>query len=196
MLPASFSRMGVATFFNLSRVNVTEVVINEENLRPSLRQRIQQFIVTPIDGGNALRVFNMHLPYDLAKSSDPSALIQFAKGLFNHHKSMPVLAMGDFNVYPKRIAKGLKGIHAYIQTDNNILIRADKRGAITHTESDTVDSIIQSLGRNGYDREYLDADTLPFQGVSPHLEHGFFGKYPLVTSTKKNTQALVPRFQA
>ena len=94
----------------------------------------------------------------------------------------------------------MKGIHVYIQTDNNILIRADKRGAITHTESDTVDSIIQSLGRSGYDREYLDADTLPFQGVSPHLEHGFFGRDRVSEHTAEHahtsSQAIVARLRA
>lgn len=80
-----------------------------------MRGRIQQFEISPAQGGESLRVFNLHLPYDLAKLADPSALITFAQRRFHSHTDQPVLAVGDFNVYPRKVANGLKGVSLFLE---------------------------------------------------------------------------------
>lgn len=178
MLKESFTPMGVATFINHDYFLAHAIHVDKENTHPSLLHRIQKFEVKSKDGKERFRLANLHLPYDIAKSSNPSTLVNFARRLFYNHHQRPTLVMGDFNIYPKKIAEALTGVVWYIQDKNNILVRADKEGKVIGTEVDTVDGILRSNSIRGENRKPMDARDTPNYGVDLCLEHRLFKPAP------------------
>ena len=159
MSPQSFTRMGIATFVNTQYFTAKPRAHGLERVAPSVTDRIQQYEVTSRDGLEHFMLVNLHFPYDIAKSKDPSRLLHIANSLLVPDNQLPVIVMGDFNVNPERIASQINGVSCYIQTDNNQLIRANKQGHVINTEKDTVDAIFQSIQLKDMNRVYKDERT-------------------------------------
>jgi hypothetical protein len=159
MSPQSFTRMGIATFVNTHYFKAIPKAHGLEAVAPSVTDRIQQFEVRSRDGLEHFMLVNLHFPYDIAKSKDPSRLLHIANSLLVPENKLPVIVMGDFNVNPERIAKEVSGVSCYIQLDNNQLIRANKQGQVINAEKDTVDAIFQSIQLKDINRAYKDAST-------------------------------------
>ncbi|MDF1759723.1 MAG: hypothetical protein P1U40_04215 [Coxiellaceae bacterium] len=193
-VPQSFTEMGIATLVNSDVFSVEMIAMDPATMRPSLRHRVQKLALSAHDGSESLTVVTLHLPYDLAKSPDPSDLITFSKQLFVEHKRQPVLVMGDFNIYPKKIAKQLTDVASHIQKDNNVLIRADEKGNITHTELDTVDAIMQSARIKEQNRAYNDSRSCSNKYVDLHLQHRLFASAVTKPSAKvEEVEDLIPQ---
>ena len=171
--PESFTPMGVATFISHDHFSVVnDVKFDQKNMESSLTHRVKKFTLDAKKGGNNFELVNLHLPFDVAKSNDLRGLIKFSKGLFSQHHHIPVLVMGDFNMYPGKIAGAIYGIVSYIQKNNSFLVAT--HGMRTSIELDTVDGILQSQHLKEKDRDYLDARKAPNAGVNLYLEHRFF----------------------
>lgn len=174
MIDKNFTSMGIATFVNSDYFLVNSNDFNSNDLRPSLVNRIQKFELIAKDGTEHFNLVNLHLPYDLAKSPDTRELISFSRNLFSNRNNVPTLVMGDFNIHPRKIAQDLLKIAFFIQTNNNILIRANKLGKVTHTEFDTVDGILQTNCLKEQNIRYHDVKSLPHAGVDLYLQHRLF----------------------
>ncbi|MDF1795650.1 MAG: hypothetical protein P1U63_03840 [Coxiellaceae bacterium] len=194
-----FSAMGVATFINHQYFSVTAIKLRFDDDYRSLNNRVQKFELVARDNTEQLQLVNLHLPYDIAKSKDPTKLLKFSKSLFSQHTTLPVLVMGDFNIHPKKIADTLTGIESFIQKDNNILVRADSQGAILDTEHDTVDSIFQSEALQHKSRPYRDSRNQPDTSYKLLLEHRLFSRLLKTISrptTKEELTVSIPRASA
>lgn len=183
---SNFSSMGVATFINHDHFNVVATSFDKGEKHRSLQGRVQRLALTAKDGAESLELVNLHLPYDIAKSENTSELIAFSRDLFSKHQSTPVVVMGDFNINPRRIAEVLVGVAFYIQINNNVLVRADVHGAVTHQEFDTVDAVFESTklltrGR----RDYVDARLHPSVGVDLRLAYRLTKEVLTRASTEK-----------
>jgi hypothetical protein len=169
--PQAFTPMGVATFFDEERYVVTQIVGNDQFLSPSLQHRVQEFLLTANSSKNQIRLFNLHLPYDLAKSKESVNLIRFARMLFQLQHQVPVIVIGDFNIDPTIIAKKLNNISFYIQEHNNLLINTDVRGEINGFTLETVDGIIKTSTLERYSNSnYVNVDKLSWFGGNPKKE--------------------------
>lgn len=176
MVQSSFTSMGIATFVNTDHFQVRALPLDVARQRHSLKDRVQQFELRSTQNDQKFMLYNLHLPYDLAKSPDPTALIQFAQNLFSNKEGVSVLAIGDFNIQPRQIIRHLKGVKSYTQIDNNLLAFANSSGQITRREYDTVDSIMHSSTLEMDERPFADADLTPAMGSHLFLEHRLFSR--------------------
>ncbi len=166
-----FSSMGIATFFNAEKYKAKQLSIAGLLTTTSLYDRVQQFSLSDSNTGKFLfNATNLHLPYDLAKSKDPSKLIQFSQGLFKSNPTAVSVVMGDFNIYPAKIAQNIKKVYYYIQLDNNILVKADHNGNVVGSHTDTVDAIMQAGDIAEKARGYNSRSAM----ISPLCHFGFF----------------------
>lgn len=171
----SFTSMGIATLFNTAQLSVTRIVRDFSEVRISLKDRVQEFEVKGKSAGaEKIRVFNLHLPYDLAKSKDNSPLIRFVKSLFEGQPSEQVIVMGDFNIHPVSLSEALPGVSYFVPKVSNILAKADASGKVFSVSEDTVDAIFSRLTVNAASRPYQDGSF--FQSMTNRLfnEASFF----------------------
>ena len=193
MLKAGFfSPMGIVTLVNTNRFSVEQVIAIESAHPSSIKDRLSHYVLTDVKTGEKHRLFNMHLPYDIAKSTDPSALIRFIQQLFSD-RSLPILAMGDFNILPTKVADCV-GAHVCLQEDNNILLRVDADKRFVSRRHDTVDGVIRSEAKTSL-RQYLDASALLFFSSNPFRELRLLRKMleDKVASMKKTALRTTPR---
>lgn len=171
LVPEMFTDMGVATFIDGEKFDITKINREQSEMDPSLQGRLQEFLLTEKAISAQFRLFNLHLPYDLAKSKDSVKLIRFARRLFQNQHQVPVVVIGDFNIYPKIIAKKLTSISFYIQKPNNLLVKNDLKGRIVGYELDCVDGILKTSTLDSHTNiPYVDSTVLPSLGINIKLE--------------------------
>lgn len=166
----AFTSWGIATFIDTQQFTVTQQQSPEKNL-PSLKDRIQAFLLQPNDGGQNLYLVNLHLPYDIAKSKDNRVLMNFARQLFQSQHDQPVIVMGDFNIHPHIIANKACNVTAYVQNNNNLILNCDKKGKITGAECETVDGILHSNHLARRMHRTADATQLSWYGLNLRKEY-------------------------
>lgn len=160
--------MGVTTFINAEKFSVQQ--IHAKNTHDKFKDRFQEFELKSREG-KEMRLFNLHIPFDLAKSKESSELNHFISGLFNKERKMPTLVIGDFNVHPKSFFKKLRDIACFVQKNNNILIDTDASGKIVNQRSETVDGVLSSSSLNRTQPlKFFDATRLHWFGTDPIKE--------------------------
>jgi len=171
ILKAAFTDMGVATFIDADRFNVTQIPENADN-HPALHHRVQEYLLQSKESLQQLRLLNLHLPYDFAKSGKNSLLIGYIKQFFQNDHNLPVTVIGDFNLHPTLITKTLQEVSTYVQDKNNLLLKTDVNGNITGFMLDTVDGILQSNSLlTEQPHRTADASLLPWNGVNLRTEY-------------------------
>lgn len=165
-----FTSMGVATFFDSQRFQIKPIEIEEKKMPRSLINRFQLYLLTSKENGNESIFSNMHLPFDIAKSSDNDELIESLKQLIHFDKKIPVTIVGDFNSHPKVIIKKLNNFSAVIRKNNNFLLKTDQNAHVVDVQFDTVDGILQTHHNNQHP-SHFDISNLSFFGANPIKEY-------------------------
>ena len=178
-----FTSMGIASFVNQDYVSVTEVQHRDADFPENLCGRIQTLDLILYDKQEKLRVYNLHLPYDIAKSNNSDALIQSLKNIFKENDDQAVLIMGDFNMSPAVIAYSLNAGYFYMQKNNNILIQSNADGKVVGASYDSVDGFIYSteLSAIRVQRPYLDTTATPNMDVSLAKENVLYRKVVFIS---------------
>lgn len=172
----NFTKMGVVTLISIENFIINQEEIALEKNFTCLKDRIQCFKLLDKKNGTIKKLFNLHLPYDIAKSKEDFILIQFSKKLFQFQLNFEILVMGDFNIHPSIIVNQLNGVSSYIQQKNNLLIKSNANQEIIDFELDTVDGILRTPIIHSYD-DFSDSSASFFNSANPMKEYELLTKF-------------------
>ncbi len=143
----TFSDMGIATLLNTDVIkNHERLNINFSKFANQLNSRIQSFELVDSQNKHTL-FFNLHLPYDIAKSANTSQLYALFIFIFSLNNRLELTLAGDFNLYPPKIKQRCMSENAmnlFYRERNSRLNLPGKHGAVAGYKDDAVDGIFSN----------------------------------------------------